>query len=242
MTSSQVEADWIDITPALRGYLARPVGDSRHPAILVFIEAFGVNDHFQSLARRLAKAGYVALVPDLYHGKTYEYSDVENAIGHLRTLKDDQVMRETGSALDLLAKHQSVDGNRPGVLGFCMGGRYAFMTGGEKPKQIGSVVSYYGGGIAPLKDSMGRTPLLTLIPAIEAPLLLHYGTEDKAIAPDEHARIVEALSQAGKRYTLQVYPEAGHGFFCEQRTSYHAASAEESWALTLDFFTRHFKE
>lgn len=242
MNSSPVVADWIDITPALRGYLARPVGDGRHPAILIFIEAFGVNDHFQSLARRFAEAGYVALVPDLYHGKIYEYTDAENAIAHLRTLNDEQVMLETESALDLLAQHSAVKGTRPGVLGFCMGGRYAFMTGGKKPKRVSAVVSYYGGGIAPLKDAMGRTPLLSLVPAMEVPLLLHYGTEDKSIAPDEHARIVKALSQAHKRYTLQVYPGAGHGFFCDQRTSYHAPAANESWTHTLNFFARLLRE
>ena len=242
MTHSSVQADWTNITPELRGYLAHPVGDGRHPSIVVFIEAYGVNDHFQSLASSLAEAGFVALVPDIYHGHTYAYTDSHNAIAHLRSLSDEQVMRETDSALDLLAAHGATNGQKPGVMGFCMGGRYAFMTNGIKNDRVGAVVAYYGGGIAPLQDAVGRTPLLHLVPAMQAPLLLHYGTEDKAIAPDEHARIAESLSQAHKRYGLQVYPGAAHGFFCDQRASYHADAAMESWSLTLDFFTRYLKD
>lgn len=237
-TSSPV-AEWIDMTPELRGYLARPAGDGKHPAVLIFIEAFGVNGHFQTLAARLAEAGYVALVPDIYHGDTYDYSDRDGAIGHLRTLNDEQVMQETSHALDLLARHPSVAPIKPGVMGFCMGGRYAFLAHSAHAERVSATASFYGGGIAPLQDGLGRAPLLDRIPAMQGPLLLHYGTEDGSIAPDEHGRIAEALSRAGKRYGMQIYPGAGHGFFCDVRPSYHAAAAAEAWELTLDFFSRH---
>lgn len=241
MHHARIQAEWIDITPTLRGYLALPAGQARHPAMLVFIEAFGVNDHFKSLAIRLAESGYVALVPDIYHGHTYDYTDMENAIAHLRSLKDEIVMRETVYALDLLMAHPAVNGHPPGVLGFCMGGRYAFMANGLQSEHLGAAVVYYGGGIAPQQDPVGRTPLLHLVPAMHAPLLLHYGASDKSILPDEHGRIAEALGQHQKRYGLQVYPEAGHGFFCDQRASYHPIAAAESWHLTLDFFASHLK-
>ncbi|AOU97672.1 carboxymethylenebutenolidase [Acidihalobacter yilgarnensis] len=242
MSNANTQAEWVDITPELRGYLARPPGEGPYPAVLVFIEAYGVNDHFQSLANRLAEAGYVALVPDIYHGHVYEYSDSDNAIAHLRGLNDEQVMGETDAALDLLVGHPAVAGSKPGVLGFCMGGRYAFLTHGTRADRVGASVAYYGGGIAPTQDRLGRVPLLDRIPSMQAPLLLHYGAADGSIAPDEHARVAEALSHAGKRYGLQVYPEAGHGFFCDQRASYHAGAADESWRLTLDFFASHIKE
>lgn len=242
MSTTDTQAEWIDIASELRGYLARPATAGSHPAVVIFIEAYGVNDHFRSLAKRLAGAGYVALVPDLYHGHVYDYADSEHAIAHLRSLNDGQVMGEVDATLDLLATHPAVAGGKPGILGFCMGGRYAFLTHGARADRVGATAAFYGGGIAPVQDRLGRVPLLDRIPPMQAPLLLHYGAKDGSIAPDEHARIVEALSAAGKRYGIEVYPEAGHGFFCDQRASYHAGAAAESWRLTLDFFARHLKD
>jgi carboxymethylenebutenolidase len=100
-------------------------------------------------------------------------------------------------------------------------------------------VSFYGGGIAPEQDAVGRKPLLDRVPEMQNPLLLQYGSADKSIQPAEHARIIEALSAAGKRYSLEVYPGAGHGFFCDDRPSYDAGAAEQSWQRTLGFLQQH---
>ncbi|WP_455379888.1 dienelactone hydrolase family protein [Acidihalobacter prosperus] len=242
MSDLNINSDWIDINAEMRGYLAHPTNEGSYPAVIVFIEAFGVNNHFQQLATRLAHEGYIVLVPDLYHGSVYDYSDINNAIAHLRSLNDEQVMEETGKALDVLAAQPNINKQKPGVLGFCMGGRYAFLTNGAISDRVGATVSYYGGGIAPTKDVAGRPPLLDKVPAMQAPLLMHYGAADTSIAPDEHARIVEKLSHAKKRYGIEVYPGAGHGFFCDQRDSYHPEAAAESWDLTLHFFERYIKE
>lgn len=242
MSNLKIKSEWTDITSEMRGYFASPTNEGRYPGVVVFIEAFGVNTHFEQLAVRLANEGYIVLVPDLYHGHVYDYSDFNNAISHLRTLNDTQVMQETGSALDFLAQQPNINSRKPGVIGFCMGGRYAFLTNGAKSDRVGATVAYYGGGIAPTQDAAGRPPLLDEIPAMQAPLLLHYGAADHSIAPDEHARIVEKLSHAKKRYGLELYPGAGHGFFCDQRDSYHPEAAAESWDLTLRFFERYIKE
>lgn len=236
-----VVQQWVDLAPDLRGYLAHPDDGRPHPAVLVFIEAFGVNSHFQKVAARLAEAGFTALVPDLYHGRVFDYSDSANAIAHLRTLNDDQVMDEAASSLDFLAKHASA-GKAVGVLGFCMGGRYAFLANAALTTRIRTAVSFYGGGIAPEQDAAGRKPLLDRVPEMQTPLLLQYGSADKSIHPDEHARIVEALGGAGKRYSMDLYPGAGHGFFCDDRPSYDAAAAAQGWQRALGFFRQYLGE
>ncbi len=230
---------WVDMADGLRGYYARPESAGPHPAVLVFIEAFGVNGHFEELAGRLAGQGYCALVPDIYHGKTYSYDDTPNAIGHLKTLRDDTVMAEAGQALDWLACQGEVAQEKTAVLGFCMGGRLAFLANAAHARRLKAAVAFYGGGIAPEKDAAGRLPLLDRIPAMQAPLLLLYGAKDGSILPGEHGRIAAALSTANKTYSLCVFPDAGHGFFCDQRKSYHADAAARAWTLALEHLHAH---
>ena len=230
---------WVDIADGLRGYYARPEGTGPHPAVLVFIEAFGVNGHFQELAGRLAGQGYCTLVPDIYHGKTYSYDDAQNAIGHLKTLRDDAVMAEAAASLDCLDGRAEVAQGRTAALGYCMGGRLAFLANAAHARRLKAAVAFYGGGIAPEKDAAGRPPLLDRIPAMQAPLLLLYGAKDGSILPEEHGRIAAALSAANKAYTLAVFPDAGHGFFCDQRKSYHADAAARAWTLALEHLHAH---
>ncbi len=237
-SASSVSQSWVDLAPDLRGYFAHPDDDQAHPALIVFIEAYGINAHFKQLAARLAQAGYATLIPDIFHGKRYDYADRDNAVGHLRTLNDAQVMTQANAALDYLQTcAQATDA--VGILGFCMGGRYAFLANAELSARIRATAAFYGGGIAPEQDPIGRKPLLDRIPEMQTPLLLQYGSADHSITPAEHARIVEALGTADKRYTLDLYPGAGHGFFCDDRPTYHAEAAAQGWHRILDFFNQH---
>ena len=236
---SQITSEWIQLENGPRAWYARPVGVGPHPAVLVFIEAFGVNAHFQDVAQRLPRAGYCAMVPDLYHGKTYEYSDFDSAIGHLKTLNDAVVMQEAHMAIQALQQRTEVWKDAIGALGFCMGGRYAFMANAIQADHLRASVAFYGGGIAPDRDSVGRKPVLHLVDQMRAPLLLLYGAEDQSITPGEHGRIATALSTAGKRYTLAVFSGAPHGFFADPRDSFRPEAAQEGWRLTIDHFTRY---
>lgn len=236
---SQISSEWVQLENGPRAWYARPTDAGPHPAVLVFIEAFGVNAHFQDVAERLAQAGYCAIVPDLYHGKTYEYSDFAKAIGHLKTLNDEVAMREAGLAIQALQQRAEVRKDAIGTLGFCMGGRYAFMANAVHADRLRATVAFYGGGIAPDQDFVGRNPVLHLVDQMQAPLLLLYGTEDQSITPEEHGRIATALSTARKRYTLTVFPGAPHGFFADPRDSFRPEAAKEGWRLTLDHFTRY---
>ncbi len=236
---SQITSEWIMLDNGPRAWYARPTSAGPHPAVVVFIETFGVNKHFQDVAERLARAGYCAMVPDLFHGKTYDYSNFTEAIGHLKTLNDTLAMQEAGLAIDALQQRAEVRKNAIGALGFCMGGRFAFMANAVHADRLQATVAFYGGGIAPESDPAGRAPLLHLAKQMGAPLLLLYGAEDPSITPEEHGRIATALSAAHKRYTLTVFPDAPHGFFADPRDSFRPEAARVGWRLTLDHFAEH---
>lgn len=225
----------VELGERLEGYVARP-GSGPAPGIVVFMEAFGLTEHIRRVCDRLAGMGYVAVAPDIYHGATYAYADRENFLTHLKSMDDDVCMLEAGQALDWLAADDAVDEARLGAIGFCMGGRLAFLTAAAHAARINAAACMYGGGIAPEADRLGRTPLLDRIDEISGALYLGYGAEDGSIAPAEHGRIAAALSTALRRYTLDVFPEAGHGFMCEDRESYAPAATDKAWHTLENFF------
>lgn len=240
MERKTVEADWLSIDGDLRAWYAAPAGGEAHPVVLCFIEAFGITSHFKRLAERFAEAGFCAAVPDIYHGEVFDYGNFGDAvIEKIKTLDEEQVMNETAATLDVLARRPECDVGHTLLTGFCLGGRLAFRAHAALGQQVSASACFYGGGIAPREDRFGREPLLGHVSKMRTPLMLFYGGRDPSIQPDEHGRIAEALSGAGVGYSLNVFPDAGHAFFCDERPSYHAATAEESWSLMLDFFRRH---
>jgi carboxymethylenebutenolidase len=218
------------ISKTLSGYVAHPQGHGRFPGVVVMMEAYGITGHIRAVCERLAKTGFVALAPDIFHGELISYTDTNRAMSKIPTLRDDQVLSEISQTLDWLAAHKNVDPKRLGIIGFCMGGRLAFLANCRFPDRIKAAVGYYGGGISPQgPDRFGRTPPIGEAHEMQTPILLGYGADDQSIPPAEHARIAETLSAAKKRYTLSVYPDAGHAFLCEERANYAPQAAEKAW-------------
>jgi len=120
MTISQ---QWVE-NEGLRGYFCKR--DTKSPALLVFMEAFGLNDHIQSVCQRLAEAGYSALAPDFFRGETYAYTQVDKAIAKISSLDQMSLMDEAKTWLEFLAKDPAIVTESLGVIGFCFGGRLAF--------------------------------------------------------------------------------------------------------------------
>lgn len=224
------------LSPTLKGYVTHPPGTGRFPGIVVLMEAFGITLHIKGVCERLANAGFSAVAPDIFHGDVFAYTDMEKIGPKIQGLRDDQIMNEITESLHWLTTRSNVDPNRLGVIGFCMGGRLAFLANCRLAHQLKVAVSYYGGGIAPAgADRFGRTPPIGELGTMQAPMLLGYGADDQGIEPAEHARIAAALSAAKKRYTLAVYPGAGHGFLCEERASYAPQVADTAWKEILAF-------
>jgi carboxymethylenebutenolidase len=236
----------VSIAPKLSGYYVAPklaLGKAA-PAVIVIMEAFGLNDYVKGVCDRLAKAGYAALAPDFYQGESFKYDNMAGAIGKLKTMQDDVVMTQFCQSLDFVEKQPNIQTGGMGVVGFCMGGRFTFLASAEHADKIKAGVAYYGGGIANTDgkpDGLGRPDLLNKIDKIKAPIMFMYGTEDKSIVAEEHQRVALAMSKAKKSYSINVFAQAGHGFDSDRRDSYYAPAAEEAWEMTLRFFDRHLK-
>jgi carboxymethylenebutenolidase len=229
----------IQIAGDLPGYYVTPTGTGKFPAVIVLMEAFGVNDWCKGICNRLAGAGFAAIAPDFYRGAVYSYTDMQGAIGKLKSLKDDGVMSDVGKSIEYLAQRAEVNASGIGVIGFCMGGRYTFLSNAVYPSQIKAAVAFYGGGIDNPADPVGRKSLLNRVETMQAPIMLMYGAEDKSIAADEHSRVSAALSKAKKRYILNLFPKAGHGFMSDRRDSYSPEAATEAWLMTTGFLKQN---
>ena len=222
----------VTLAPGVSAYLAS--GRPGAPGVVVIQEAFGVNAFVKATCERFAAGGWHAIAPDYYHGRTFDYADRENAIAALNEVVDDAAMRETALALDALVTSGARDG-RLAVVGFCMGGRLAFLANATLTGRLAATVSFYGGGIAPPEPKGKRKPLLDRVGDLGAPALLIYGAKDASIGGEEHARLARALTEANKRYLIAVFPDAPHAFATFDRDSYHAAAATAAWRTADDF-------
>jgi carboxymethylenebutenolidase len=232
----------IQITKDLPGYYVAPIGTGKFPAVIVLMEAFGLNQWCKSICDRLAQSGFAAIAPDFYRGATYAYTDVPGAIAKLKSLNDDAIMGDVGKSIEFLSGKPEINANGIGVIGFCMGGRYAFLSSSVHATKIKAAIAFYGGGIdAAAGNPLGQKSLLDRVPGIQSPIMLMYGSEDQLIAAEEHGRIATALSKAKKRYILNLFPNAGHGFMSDRRDSFSAEAAAEAWMMTTGFLSTNLK-
>ena len=230
-----VQSDMIEV-PASGGtmpaLLARPAAGSRAPGVLVIQEAFGLNGHIKDVTRRIAAEGYVALAPDLYwrggKGRSVGYDRLAEAIALMQSLNDENVVADVGSAAAYLEKQPSVRAGGVGITGFCMGGRVSFLAACELPDMIKASAPYYGGGIP-----VERTEKL------HCPVLAFFGEKDAFIPLDSVERLKAEAKRHGKQVEVVIYPGADHGFFCDERASYQATAAADSWERLKKFFAKH---
>jgi carboxymethylenebutenolidase len=221
----------------MRCWTARPAAGGHHPGLIVFQEAFGVNAHIRDVTERFAREGYVAIAPELFHrtaaGFDGRYDDFPSVVPHIRALKDGDMEADQRAAYEWLRENVANDA-LIAAIGYCMGGRAAFLAGLKLP--LACSVSYYGGGIAPNPSNPG---LLMRAAELRCAMLLFWGGKDKHILP-EHRRVVnDTLTAEGKNFVQVEISEADHGFFCDARPSYGPTAAALAWPLTLAFLKIH---
>lgn len=220
-------------------YVAQPKENGPHPGIVVIQEAFGVNDHIKKVTDRLAAEGYVAIAPDIFHREAERiipYSEMPKAIATLQRVVDSKAMEDVGAAIAHLKSQSNVKPNSIGVIGFCMGGRLAYLTAAHHANDIKAAVPYYGGGIP-----AGNPSPLSRTGEIKCPMYLFFGAKDQLIPMDHVSQINNELTSKKVPFQMKIYPEAGHGFNCDDRGSYHEASAKDAWEKTKAFFAQHLK-
>jgi len=222
------------------GYLVRPADSTPRPAVLVFMEIFGVNSHIRDVTERVAREGYVALAPDFFHrtgpGVEYGYDQtgMTEGIKLLGMLKADEVVADARAALAFLKRQNFVKGEKLGAMGFCIGGHVTYLTACET--EVKAAASFYGGGIAGEKGLGGQDSTIGRTNKITGRILCLFGGKDAHIPMAQVDAVRAALEKNKIRHEVIVYPNADHGFFCDQRASYDKTSAEDAWNKVKKLF------
>ena len=226
----------------MEAYVAVPAGDGLHPAVIVSQEIWGVNAYIQSMANRLAANGYVGIAPALFHregpGTVGLFEETELAFERLGRYRDDQILADLGATMGYLQGRGDVASDRVGIVGFCVGGRVAYMAAGAV-EGIACAVDFYGGRCF-VAFGDGASPF-DRTADIAAPLLGLFGEDDQNPTPEDVAKLASALDQHGKTYEFHVYPGAGHGFNCEERPTYRREASLHAWGKALEWFERYLK-
>jgi carboxymethylenebutenolidase len=206
----------------LGAYRADPSG-TPVGGIVVIQEIFGVNHHIRSVCDRFAAEGYAAVAPALFDRQVkdfqsgYSPEEIEKARKFVANPDWDAMLRDTAAAIAELKGAGPVS-----IVGFCMGGTIAFLAAARLDGLTASV-PYYGGRIVAFADEKPRCPTQ-----------MHFGEKDQSIPLSD----VETIKQKRPDCDIHVYKDAGHGFHCDERGSYHEPSSQTAWERTLAWLKR----
>lgn len=218
----------------MRLYVSVPEGTGPFPGVVVIQHQGGVDDFVEDMTQRMATAGYVGVAPDLYHRDGPDCQD--DGPTRRARLRDVTVIKDVNATVDCLKGHSAVDAERLGIVGFCMGGRVAYLMAAVNPSFKASA-AYYGGNImVPWGDSpapFDRTA------DIHCPLIGLFGEEDANPSPADMRKLDAALTKYGKVHEFYSYPGANHAFMNARGTRYHAEADRDSWPKTLAFFKKY---
>lgn len=206
------------------GYLALPES-GRGPGVIVIQEWWGLVSHIADVTDRLARAGFVALAPDLYGGTTTH--DAAEAASLAQQLPVDRAARDLAGAVDFLLGHDAVVGDKVGAVGFCMGGGFVLTLAAQQGDRIAAAVPFYGVIPGELPD------FSTMSAAVQG----HFGEKDDFVPVDKVREIASAIeAKTGRKAEFHLYP-AGHAFFNDENLigTYDAEQGALAWQRTLDF-------
>jgi carboxymethylenebutenolidase len=220
---------------SMSAYVAIPEGTAKAPGMLVFQEIFGVNPNIRDIAERFARLGYVAIAPELFHrtapGFVGPYSNLQVCMPHMQAMTPDGNIADARAAFDWLQKHPRVAPNATASIGFCMGGRASFLANSALP--LSAAISFYGTAIAP-----GFLPRAA---QQHGPVLFFWGGLDARITRDQTRAVVDAMTEAKKRFVNVDFSDADHGFFCDARANYKETAAKQAWELLVQFLQTYVK-
>lgn len=208
------------------GYLAVPKS-GEGPGILLIQEIFGVNSHIKKIADKLADEGFVVMAPDLFwrlqpHTSFgYEGEDKEKAFALMQKFDETVGLQDLKAASGVLRYHAACTG-RMASLGFCLGGKLAFRLAAHT--NLNCAVSYYPGGIDACLEEASN---------IKCKTILHFALEDQLIPAAVRDKVKAELSSY-KNFTVYEYEKVGHGFNCDERSSYNKEAADLAYKRSLE--------
>lgn len=218
-------------------HVAVPAGTPKGGVVVVH-EAFGVTTHIEDVTRRFAVAGWYAIAPTLFHRQgspVLPYGDLEKVKPVMAALTSGSITNDVLASFDDL-EAAGIPKQKIAIVGFCMGGTVAFYGATLRP--IAAAATFYGGGIS--EGRFGLPSLVDLSKSLAAPWLGLFGDEDPTIPVDDVERLREAAARAPVETEILRYPQAGHGFHCDERPANYAPdAAKDAWRRTLGWIERH---
>lgn len=206
------------------GFLATPAGDGSFPGVIVIQEWWGLDDHIRDVAQRFAREGFVALAPDLYHGKVA--TEPGEAQKLMMSLDMNNASRELVKATEYLASQPAVGGRGIGTIGFCMGGGLALTLACDSP-HVRASAPFYG---------MNPNPI-DKVEKLAGPVIAMYAEHDNFAGPSVREQLEAALLKHTIAHEIRVYPGTQHAFFNDTRADvYDRASATDAWDRVLTLF------
>jgi carboxymethylenebutenolidase len=206
-----------------------PAGRDSAPGMVVVHEWWGLNDQIRSVARRLSQEGYIAVVPDLYHGKVAGDSAYARQLS--RGLDETRAVNDLGAAVRWLRAQPRLRRGRVGAIGFGMGGRLSQLLALKTPELSAAVM------VCGRPETDPRR-----LAALRVPLQAHFGAEDHGISADQASALRTGIERSHIGDSVYVYPGAGVAFMNESDSSYHPDGARQAWARTLQFLQKRLKD
>jgi carboxymethylenebutenolidase len=225
-------------------YRAMPEGNGKLPLMLVVPEIFGVHEHIKDVTRRFAKAGYMAIAPDVFarQGDPTKMADIGEIVSKvISKTPDEQVMKDLDATVDYAKKSGKLDGDRVGITGFCWGGRIVWLYSAHNgPGGAPKAGAAWYGQISNATNALQTKTALDQGAKAHAPVIGFYGGLDTHI-PQGHIELMrKELAANPKKLASEiiVYPDAQHGFNADYRPSYNKADATDAWQKLLAFMKK----
>jgi carboxymethylenebutenolidase len=228
----------------INAYQAVPDGDGPFPGVLVIHHLPGWDSGTKEITRRFAAHGYNAICPNLYarQGLDVDPDDAAAATREAGGITDEQFLNDAAVALEALRALPTANG-KVGVIGYCSGGRHAFLTAVGLP--VDAAVDCYGAFVAgsvPEGFPLKVAPLVDRTPQLNCPLLGLFGNDDQFPSPAQVDELEQALKEASKTYEFYRYEGAGHAFFSVDRPAYRPQAAVDGWQRIFDWYGRYLVE
>jgi carboxymethylenebutenolidase len=222
-------------------YLARPFGAGPYPGVVVIHHMPGWDGPTKEIARRFAHHGYVAISPNLHFREGKARPEENSAsIRAAGGMPDDRTMGDLQGAIDYIRALPYL-GKKVGIIGYCSGGRQAYLAACTL-RGLDAAIDCYGGGVVAKPEELTpRQPVapIDLTQDLQIPLLGLFGIEDQRPSPDDVAKTEQALQKHGKNYEFHMYQNAGHAFFAVDRSNYRVEAALDGWKKVFAFFGNH---